>query len=152
MNVIETIRSGFAVTCVSKSLERPGCTIALGGTPGPRLFIDLDLPGSPLGENAVRCDYLAFVDNVNQMLCVAPVEFKRTWRTKMIKQLQAGAHEAEKHVPSTCECRLRPVGVFERFSPKGKRRAVRQLVSFRGRKEPIRILACSGKLVDALRK
>lgn len=82
MNLCKRIRSGFAATCVADKVERPGCTICLSGTPRPRLFIDLDLPGSPLDPNAVRCDYLAFVDNVKQMPCVAPVEFKGTWRTK----------------------------------------------------------------------
>ena len=150
MSIIEKIERGFSATCVAQRLERPGCRVYLSGTPRPRLLIDLDLPGSPLDENAVRCDYLGFVDNVNGMLCVAPVEFKGAWRKKTVKQLQAGAIEAEKHVPADCQFTFRPIGVFEHFSPKVARRSMRHRVGFRGRSEPIRVIKCGDKLIEAL--
>lgn len=150
MNIVERIRVGFEVSCVTNEMVRSGCVVCLSGTPDCRLLVDLDLPGSPLGDNDTRCDYLAFVGVDDEKLCVAPVEFKRSWRGKMVKQLQAGAKEAERHVPEGCECRFRPVGVLERFSPKIGRRALRLRVAFRGRLEPVRIGTCGDKLIGVL--
>lgn len=150
MSIVDRIRRGFPATCVTQRLERPGCRVYLSDTPKPRLLIDLDLPGSPLDEDSVRCDYLGFVDNVNRLFCVAPVEFKRTWRENTVRQLQAGANEAEKHVPRDCEFSFRPIGVFERFSPKAARTSMRRRVTFRGRSEPIRVIRCGDQLAKAL--
>lgn len=150
MNIIDRIRITVNRSCVADEIVRAGCTLRLSGTPEPRLLVDLDLPGSPLDENAVRCDYLAFVSLGDEMLCVVPVEFKRSWRGKMVEQLQAGASEAEKYLPAACECRFRAVGVFERFSPKIARRALRLRVGFRGRWEPVRVATCGEKLIGIL--
>ena len=146
------IRSNFRATCIVDEIERPECTLSLCGTPRPYLFIDLDLPGSPLGPSDRRCDYLTFIDNVGGMPCVAPVEFKSTLRGKIVEQLQAGANEAERHVPNEFKCQFRPISVIKRF-PKGRRKNIRRpvsFVSFRGGSEPIRIVACGDKFVDAL--
>jgi len=131
-------------------MERPECTVCLRGTPRPYLFIDLDLCGAPLGPNDVRCDFLAFVDDVKGMPCVAPVEFKSRWRRKMVEQLQSGAKEAEKHVPTEFEYQFRPTGVLKSF-PKAQRKKVRQhVLSFRDQFEHIRIIVCGDKFIDAL--
>lgn len=151
MHLIESIRDRFNETCIVNKMERSECTVCLRGTPRPHLFIDLDLRGAPLGPNDVRCDYLAFVDDVEGMPCVAPVEFKSTLRQKLAKQLQAGANEAEKYVPAEFQYQFRPIGVLGYFS-KGQRRNVRQRVSFQGRSEPIRIILCGDKFIDALRR
>ena len=82
MHLSESIRRHFRATCIVDKMERSGCILCLHGTPRPCLVIDLDRSGSPLGQNDIRCDYLAFVDNVGEMPCVAPVEFKSTWRGK----------------------------------------------------------------------
>ncbi|MCY4170137.1 MAG: hypothetical protein OXF08_00885 [Bacteroidetes bacterium] len=63
------------------------------GISKPYIFIDLDLHGSPLGPNDKKCDFLVYIDNVGEMPCVAPLEFKSTWRGKIVEQLQAGAQE-----------------------------------------------------------
>lgn len=149
MHLSEIIRDSFNETCIVNKMERSECTVSLRDTPRPYLFIDLDLPGAPLGLSNVRCDYLAFVDDVGGIPCVAPVEFKSTWRGKMVKQLQAGANEAERRVPKETEYNFRPVGVLRSFS-KVQRAHVRQYVSFRGRSKPIRIILCGDKFVDAL--
>lgn len=152
MHLIKSIRDRFNETCIVNKMEGSDCTVCLRGTPRPHLFIDLDLGGAPLGPNDVRCDYLAFVDDVEGMPCVAPVEFKSSWRKKIIvEQLQSGADEADKHVPKEFEYNFRPIGVLRSFS-KGQRTNVRQYVSFRGRSEPIRIILCGDKFIDALRR
>lgn len=149
MSLSEEIRNEFKETCIVDEMERPECTLCLRGTPRPFLFIDLDLPGSPLGPSDKRCDFLAFVDNVAEMPCVAPVEFKSTWRKEIFGQLQAGAIEAEKYIPTQLECRFRPIGVLNDF-PKGRRKMIRRRVSFRDRSEPIRLILCGDKLIQAL--
>lgn len=149
MSLIEKIRSEFRKTCLVDKMERRECTLCLRGTPEPYLFIDLDLSGSPLGPSDKRCDFLVFVDNVGEMPCVAPVEFKSIWRGTIVEQLQAGAREIDWRVPVKLECRFRPIGVLSDF-PKNQRKNIRQRVSFRGQDEPIRILYCGDKLIEAL--
>ena len=65
--------------------------------PQPRLLIDLDLPGSPLDDQSVRCDYLVFAGDGQPPFLVVPIEFKTKWRAKVVQQLQAGADEAKRH-------------------------------------------------------
>lgn len=87
MHMIESIQSNFRSTCIVDKMERPDCHLCLRDAPKPYLFIDLDLPGSPLGANDTRCDFLAFIDHVDGMPCVAPVEFKSSWSGKIADQL-----------------------------------------------------------------
>jgi len=130
-------------------LERPECILSLHDISKPYIFIDLDLPGSPLGPNDTRCDFLVFVDDVGKMPYVAPLEFKSTWRGKIVEQLQAGAEEIEKHIPPELECRFRAIGVLGNF-PKNKRKEIRQRVSFRNQDQPIRIIYCGEPLIEAI--
>ena len=148
MSVIEAIRVGFMHTCVVGTLERRGCRVSLRSVPANRLRIDLDLPGSPLDDNAVRCDHLVFVDD-NDKLFVAAIEFKGVWRKKVVDQLQAGARKAERHVAVNRQCDFRPIGVFERVK-RARQRAVRRQVVFRGVSRAIRVVRCGGRLIEAL--
>ena len=149
MSLSEEIRNEFRKTCIVNKIERPECTLCLSGTPEPYLIIDLDLRGSPLGPNVKRCDFLVFVDNVGEMPCAAPVEFKFTLRGTIVEQLQAGAKELEWRIPVKLECLFRPIGVVSNL-PKNQRKRIRQRVSFRGQDVPIRILYCGDKLIQAL--
>lgn len=133
-------------------LSRDGCSVDLGGVPEPRLLIDLDLPGSPLDEQSVRCDYLVFAGDEKRQFLVAPVEFKATWRRKAVKQLQAGADESHRHAPAAPAATFRPVVALHRFGPKMARRLLRAKVVFRGREEPIRVVICGqsfGRVLEA---
>ena len=80
-------RGGFGF---ADCLKRGTCSVSLAGVPEPRLLIDLDLPGSPLDDQSVRCDYLVFAGDGQPLFLVVPIEFKTKWRTKVVKQLQAG--------------------------------------------------------------
>ncbi len=122
----------------------------MAGIPEPHLLIDLDLPGSPLGTQSVRCDYLVFAGDGKRQFLVAPVEFKTKWREKTVRQLQAGADESDRHAPVTPAATFRPVVALHRFSPKARRRSLREKVSFRGRSEPIRVVKCGEKLAAVL--
>ncbi len=153
MHLIERIRSEFSGECIVDKMERSEhlkCTVNLCGTPKPYLLIDLDLPGSPLGQSDRRCDYLVFVDDVEGIFCVAPVEFKSSsWKGKIVGQLQAGAKAAEKYIPEELKCRFRPVAVLGCFS-KGQKKNIRQFVSFWGQSRPVRIIDCGDRLIDIL--
>jgi len=149
MSLTEKIYNKFKKTCMVNKLERPECILSLRDISKPYTFIDLDLSGSPLGPNDIRCDFLVFIDNVEGIPCVAPLEFKSTWRGKIVKQLQAGAKEIENHVPPELECSFRAVGVLGNF-PRNKRREIRQRVSFRNQDQPIRIIYCGDPLIEAI--
>ena len=99
MGPVESIGQSFRSTCIVSRLTHDGCSVDLAGVPEPRLLIDLDLPGSPLDDQSVRCDYLVFAGDGKRHFLVAPVEFKTKWREKTVKQLQAGADESDRHVP-----------------------------------------------------
>ena len=150
MGPVDRIRKSFSSTCVVSCLDRDGCSVELAGVPEPRLLIDLDLPGSPLDEQSVRCDYLLFAGDATRQFLVAPVEFKRTWRGKAVKQLQAGADESHQHAPAAAAATFRPVAALHRFGPKMARRALRARVVFRGREEPIRVVICGQSLGSVL--
>lgn len=120
--------------------------MGLDGIPEPRLLIDLDLPGAPLDERSVRCDYLVFAGDGRPDFLVAPVEFKGTWRRKAEGQLQAEANESDRLAPPTVAVMFRPVVVLQQFGPKMARRILRATVDFRGRPEPIRVVLCGQDL------
>ena len=120
--------------------------MGLDGIPEPRLLIDMDLPGSPLDERSVRCDYLVFAGDGRPDFLVAPVEFKGTWRRKAVGQLQAGANESDRLAPPTVAVTFRPIVVLQQFGPKMARRILRATVDFRGRPEPTRVVLCGQDL------
>lgn len=150
MGPVERIRQSVRSTCIAKHLRRASCTVGLTGFPEPHLLIDLDLPGSPLDDRSVRCDYLVFAGDGKRHFMVAPVEFKTKWREKTVKQLQAGADESDRRVPVALAVTFRPVVALHRFSPKATRRSLRERVSFRGRMEPIRVVLCGERLATVL--
>lgn len=150
MGLVARIRQGFSSSCVAGCLSRGSCAVDLAGSPEPRLVIDLDLPGSPLDDRSVRCDYLVFAGDGAPRFVIAPVEFKTKWRKKAVEQLQAGADESARHVPTASAVTFRPVVALERFSPKTARRELREKVAFRGQSEPIRLVRCGEKLASVL--
>ena len=152
MGPVDRILQNFSTTCVASSLKRDECEVGLAGIPEPRLLIDLDLPGSPLDEQSVRCDYLVFAGDGRLGFLVAPVEFKGTWRWKAVRQLQAGANESERHAPTVPAATFRPVVVLQRFGRKMVRRTLRARVVFRNRPEPIRVLKCGQALGKVLER
>ena len=124
--------------------------MSLDGVPQPRLLIDLDLPGSPLDERSVRCDYLIFSGDGRPLLLVVPVEFKTKWRAHVVNQLQAGVDEARKHVPDSLRARFRPIVALHRLWPKATRRKLRESVAIGDHTEPIRVVMCGEDLGPVL--
>ncbi len=149
MGWLDGIRQGFDDRCLVDSLERDACAVCVAGLPEPRLLVDLDLPGSPLGPQAVRCDYLVFAGDPLRTFVLAAVEFKSRWRPKVVEQLQAGATEADRHARGGLSIRFRPVVALRRCG-RPDRRSLRERVNFRGRNEPIRVVLCGEPLAKVL--
>ena len=84
----------------------------LDGVPSPRIVVDFDNPGSPLGPSERRCDYLLVAEVKEEGGgWVVPLEMKngRLRADHVVSQLQAGAAVAEKLVPAGLQVRFRPI-------------------------------------------
>ena len=154
--MVETVRGKVESTCViSKGLRKEGCSVSLKDAPKPRLIIDLDKPGSPLGKNQTRCDYLFVADAQGNRGWVVPIELKkgRLDASKAVEQLKAGASVAEQLVPDTLTVNFRPaVASGGNKAERAELRAERNIVRFRGSVEYVRLLKCGDKLINAFNK
>ena len=154
--LVQRVRAKVDNACVVTEMDKEGCSVSLDGAPVTRLIVDLDEPGSPLGQNVTRCDYLFFADDNSGTDWVAPLELKRGQfhTVEFRKQLQAGAHAAEQLVPPNASVRFRPIAVFGGGLHKAEQRRLKQpsnRVRFHGRCEPLRLIRCGAKLTDELR-
>lgn len=154
--LVEAVRRKIDDSCIEGgSLQRKDCEISLEDAPQPRVVIDFDKPGSPLGKRQVRCEYLFVADRAGGGGWVVPMEFKssRMKVSKVAKQLQAGAGAAEKLVPKERRMTLCPVAVLHEGINKWQRQDLRRpdnAVQFRGCREPVRVLLCGALLTDVL--
>ena len=129
--------------------------MSLAGAPEPRLIVDFDKPGSPLGSDSTRCDYLFVAEGSGGSGWVAPLELKkgRLRAGEVVRQLQAGARAAECLVPSGTPVAFRPVAVSGNV-PKAERDRLKDKSSrirFRECDEPVRWIRCGDSLVQELR-
>ena len=136
-------------------MDKEGCSVSLDGAPVPRLIVDLDKPGSPLGPTVVRCDYLFVADDATADW-VSPLEYTRgQFRTsKFVPQLRAGAQAAEQLVPRNAAVNFCPIAVFGGGLHRAEQRRLKQpsnRVRFHGKSEPLRLIKCGEKLTKALR-
>ena len=141
-------------TLVQRILSKKGCGVKMTNLPELRLIIDFDKPGSPLGPNATRCDYLVITEDQHRIGLVAPLELKRgqLHADQVAKQLQAGASAAEKFIAQDEAVRFRPIAASGRVSKHERTRLKRRgnMVKFHGSSEPIRLIQCGNPLVQAL--
>ena len=152
--LVEAVGKKVDGACVTGRIKKDGCSISLNGAPQPRLIIDFDKPGSPLGPDQPRCDYLFVAEVAGGPGWIVPLELKRgrLHADKAVRQLQAGARAAEQLVPSGAQVRFRPVAVAgstpkdERNRLKGKGGKIR----FHGRAEVVRLLSCGAALTEVL--
>ena len=109
---LETIKGKLSKDCqVKGGLKKDGCKIIMTDMPQPRLVVDLDKPGSPLGSNDQRCDYFLFAEDKHECRWVVVLELKhgKLRLDKVVRQLRAGASAAKRLVPQDEEFRFRPV-------------------------------------------
>jgi len=135
-------------------LSKNGCGVKMTNLPALRLIIDFDKPGSPLGPNAPRCDYLVITEDQQKIGLVAPLELKRgqLHADQVAKQLQAGANAAEKLIAQDEAVRFRPIAASGRVSKHERTRLKSRanMVRFHGSSEPIRLIQCGDPLLQAL--
>ena len=56
MTLVQSVQEQVSGPLVVGGCSKQGCKVPLKNTPQPRLVLDLDKPGSPLGKNETRCD------------------------------------------------------------------------------------------------
>ena len=100
---IAGVRGRLDKRCIVTKCKRGRCALSLEGFPASRAIVDFDArPGSPLGPSAKKPDFLAVAAPSANALWVAPIEIKgasvNVDVSDAVKQLQAGADIAEKHV------------------------------------------------------
>ena len=139
----EETQKSFVNSCTKGS-----CTLKTEGIKRPYKIIDLDKPGSPLGNQKKRCDYLLLVGG--QKRWVMPIELKggKISVTDTAAQLKAGAQCAEEKFCQESEFNFRPILVccsIRSF----KRKQLRSCeICVLGKKERIQIVRCGKELTS----
>ena len=154
--LVQRVRAKVDDRCIVGRIRKRDCRVNLDGAPDPRLIVDFDRPGSPLGSSDQRCDYLFIADAAYNHGWVVPLELKRGQfnASKITGQLQAGAQAAERIVPRNIAVRFRPIAVHRGDTTKQERNRLKRkpiLVRFRGKNVPLRRMKCGQKLADHLR-
>lgn len=149
------VRGELDPRCLVESMNQQGCKVSLKGIDKPRLIVDFDKPGSPSGLNETRCDYLFIAKGDNDYSWVALLELKKGQLhvEQVVRQLQGSADSVEQLVPGRQSIRFRPIAVSGRVSKAERRRLRRKNanIKFLEQSEPIRLLSCGGRLVQALK-
>ena len=152
----DSVRRKIEASCIEVGpLRRKDCEISLEDAPQPRIVIDFDKPGSPLGKSQKRCEYLFVADRDGGGGWVVPMEFKssRMNVSKVAEQLQAGTRVAERLVPRQNPISFRPVAVIYESVNKKQRRDLKDpkhAVRYRGCSEPVRVIQCGSLLTEVL--
>ena len=137
-----------------RKLYKEGCRVLMTNAPNPRLIVDFDKPGSPLAQEATRCDYLLVAKGQQEFEWVAPLELKRGQlrADQVVRQLRAGASAAEKLVPEGEPVKFRPVAASGSASKHERKRLKDKgnMIRFHGHVEPVRLMSCGAPLVRAL--
>ena len=153
--LVENVRNTLDQRClVNGGLKKRGCKVSIKGAPSPRLIVDFDKPGSPLGSHQTRCDYLFFAEDAEGLGWVAPLELKRgrLHADEVVRQLQAGACAAEELVSSNEPVTFRPVAASGRKSKaeRNKLKSKGSRVWFHGRAKAVKLISCGAPLAGAL--
>lgn len=153
-SLIGGVRSGFDRRCIVTRCKRGGCALSLDGFPATRVIVDFDEPGSPLGPGVKKPDFLAVAAPSSNAVWVAPIEIKgsnvKVDISDAVRQLQAGADVAERHVAPrrAASVEFRPVLTGSTI-PKAERKAlIESRVRFRGATEVVRHRRCGARLAD----
>ena len=148
---VDAVRARIdALSCVVDGIDKGRCGVSLADAPHPRVIIDLDKTGSPLGPARTKCDFLFF----GEPDLVMPIEIKDHGApniAKVTKQLQAGADAADDKLPPRHPAvRFRPVLVSRNMRRDEQLKLRSERVRFRKRLEMVRQLNCGDPLTGAL--
>ena len=156
IGMVQAVRDALDDGCLkSGGLNKNGCRVSLDGVPSPRVVVDFDKPGSPLGPSETRCDYLLVAEVKEEGYgWVAPLELKsgRLHADHVVRQLRAGALAAEKLLPDAVQVRFRPVAVGKVPKAERKRLRSKDRIRFHGRIEAVRWMPCGALLATTLNR
>ena len=152
--IVEAVADILDRRCMVGRLRKEGCAVSLNDAPELRLIVDFDKPGSPLGQNQTRCDYLFVADSEECVGWIAPLELKRgsLQAGEVVRQLRAGAMAAEKFVSPNEKVKFRPTAAFGniRRAEITRLKAGDNKIRFHGHVEAIRLIKCGDSLRKAL--
>ncbi len=150
MSLAEAVRARISDhACLVDDIRKGGCDATLAGAPQPRVIIDLDESGAPLGGATGKCDYLFFGDPD----LVAAIEIKDHAAPNLaraIRQIQAGADAANTLTRPGVTVRFRPVLLSKAMRRDTQNALRKKRVRFGRREERVRHLICGTPLVEAL--
>ena len=157
MSLSDNVKTKIDPQCISRDkLNKVGCNVSLKDVPDPKLVVDFDRPGAPLGENDKRCDYLVVAD-CRDCSWVSVLELKKGKldASQVVEQLRAGACATAKLIPSNEAeaARFRPV-VFCRGRSRHEMKKLKvrsNSIAFHKQREVVRVMDCGGKLSNVLK-
>lgn len=118
----------------------------------PRLIIDFDKSGSPIGSHETRCDYLVIAQDPGDFHWVTPLEMKRgkVDATQVVKQLRAGSSTAEKLVAKEERVSFLPVVAHEGISKHDRKSLLHRpnRIRFHNQVTKIKLLKSGSPLVN----
>lgn len=139
------------------SYTKAGCRVSMASIPSERVVLDVDLT-SPTGRTHTnQCDFVLFyIDTSQNCFFGVPMELKgSTDASKIIQQLQEGAHIIDRLVPNTVKTVCIPITFHRRKIHKAQLKKLKtSRVTFRGEEFPINTTRCGyeGNLAQALAK
>ena len=139
------------------SYTKEGCRVSMANIPSERVVLDVDLAFPTGRADTNQCDFVLFyIDSIQNSLVAVPMELKgSTDASKIIRQLQAGAHIINRLVPNTVKTDCIPITFHRRKIHKAQLKKLKtSRVTFRGEEFPINTTRCSyeGNLAQALAK
>ena len=144
----DAVRTGLHnPSCLVDTIQKGVCDASLEDAPHPRVIIDLDATGSPLGPTQAKCDFLYFSDpNL-----VVPIDIKDgdPRIVRATRQVQAGAKAAESLAPRQLATTCRPILVSKELRRHKQNQLKEARVQFRGRPEKLGHVVCGDPLTEA---
>ena len=153
-NLIRDIRNKLGSSCLSKRIDKEGCSLHVNRRLSPYLIADLDASNSPAHQQETRSDYLFFSHGEPELPRFAPIELKSGSPNakKVIAQLQAGSDVADRIVPPRAKLLFQPVVAYGgeiRKVQLQRLRDSRSRIRFRGCSALPRLLKCGEALASA---
>ena len=156
--LLERIDARVSAKCRATTCLKEGCRLKLNGLPRRHRLIDMDHADAPGPAHEVRCDYLYFdndADNVRRRVVSLELKGGSPRAGEIAAQLQAGADVAERLVGDDIAVDFTPVaaygGSMHRYRVNSFARPGNQ-VTFRRTRYRVELLRCGASLIDALRR
>ncbi len=152
IDFVNAVREKVSNKCCVRRCQKEGCKVPLSNELHPFVLIDMDQPCSPSEKNGKRCDFL-FISGYDSKDWVVPMELQKgkASASKIVAQLQAGAHIAEKLAPKGENLEFRPVAAFGGIRKDERNELRKKKVKFRQKGRIVHLIKCGTNLTQALR-